>query len=262
MTAREYARRIWSTRYFWTHLVAADLRAKYRRSSLGLLWAVIHPLALTALLSVVMSRVFGSPIVEYAPYIFSGLLCWEFVSVTIMTGCSAFINSEGYIRQFPHPLAIYSLRSALSALVNLALGIVGLLIWVAFWRPGHLLAAIPLLPIALMCFFLIGWPLATLTAFFGTRYRDLPQFLVITLQAIWYLSPVFFEPKLFRNAGVGFLVDWNPVYYLLDIIRAPFLEGQMPSATTWIWFGGCLTLTALWALWVVRKSERSLIFHL
>jgi lipopolysaccharide transport system permease protein len=73
---------------------------------------------------------------------------------------------------------------------------------------------------------------------------------------------VFFEAKLFRNAGVGFLVDWNPVYYVLDIIRAPFLAGQIPSSTTWIWFGGCLILTALWALRVVSKSERSLVFYL
>jgi peptidoglycan/LPS O-acetylase OafA/YrhL len=78
--ARDYARRIWATRYFWTHLVAADLRAKYRRSSLGLLWAIIHPLALTGLLSLVMSRVFGSPIVEYAPFIFSGLILWNLSS--------------------------------------------------------------------------------------------------------------------------------------------------------------------------------------
>jgi len=259
---RDYARRIWATRYFWTHLVAADLRAKYRRSSLGILWAVIHPLALTGLLSLVMSRVFGSPIVEYAPFIFSGLILWEFVIGIVMTGCNAFINSEGYIRQFPHPLVIYSLRSTLSALVNLSLGIAGLLVWVAFWRPENLLAAVPLLPVALACYFAIGWPIATLAAFFGTRYRDLPQFLVIALQAIWYLSPVFFEPKLFRNAGIGWLVDWNPVYYLLNLMRAPFLDGALPSPTTWMWFFGCLAFVALWALLVVRKSERSLIFYL
>jgi lipopolysaccharide transport system permease protein len=259
---RSYTRQIWATRYFWTHLVGADLRAKYRRSSLGLLWSVIHPLALTAILSLVMSRVFGSPILEYAPFIFSGLIWWEFVIATIMTGCHAFINSEGYIRQFPHPLVIYSLRSTLSALVNLGLGVIGLLVWVAIWRPGNLLAAIPLLPVALLCYFAIGWPIATLAAFFGTRYRDLPQFLVIALQAIWYLSPVFFEPKLFRSAGVGFLVDWNPIYYLLDIIRAPFLEGGPPAWTTWIWFVSTFALVSLWALRTVRKSERTLIFHL
>ena len=89
-----------------------------------------------------------------------------------------------------------------------------------------------------------------------------PQFLVIALQAIWYLSPVFFEPKLFRNAGVGWLVDWNPVYYLLDLMRSPFLSGTVPPPATWMWFFGCLAFAALWALLVVRKSERSLIFYL
>lgn len=258
----QYAKRVWAARYFWLHLVGADLRAKYRRSSLGLLWSVIHPLALTALLSLVMSRVFGSSIVEYAPFVFSGLIFWEFLSSTVMTGCNAFINAEGYIRQFPQPLLIYSLRSTLASLTNFALGMTGLIIWIVVWRPQNTGIALLSLPFILASYFVMAWPLATLTAFYGTRFRDLPQFLVIALQAVWYVSPVFFEPKLFRNAGVGFLVDWNPIYYLLQIVRAPLIDGVLPSATTWLCLIACVSLAAVWALDQARTSERSLVLYL
>jgi lipopolysaccharide transport system permease protein len=101
-----------------------------------------------------------------------------------MTGCNAFINSEGYIRQFPHPLVIYSLRSTLRA------GQFG----ARHCRPsglGHVVApgkpagGHSLIPIALLCYFMIAGSVQSLAAFFGTRYRDLPQFLIIALQAIW-----------------------------------------------------------------------------
>ena len=210
----------------------------------------------------VMSRVFGSSIVEYAPFVFSGLIFWEFLSSTVMTGCNAFINAEGYIRQFPQPLLIYSLRSTLASLTNFALGMTGLIIWIVVWRPQNTGIALLSLPFILASYFVMAWPLATLTAFYGTRFRDLPQFLVIALQAVWYVSPVFFEPKLFRNAGVGFLVDWNPIYYLLQIVRAPLIDGVLPSATTWLCLIACVSLAAVWALDQARTSERSLVLYL
>ncbi len=66
-----------------------------------------------------MSRAFHSPLKDYAPYIFSGLILWEFITTTAISGCSAFTNAEGYIRQFAHPLLIYSLRVTLLSLINL-----------------------------------------------------------------------------------------------------------------------------------------------
>ncbi len=56
--AIDYARKIWQARYFWTHLALSDLRTRWRRSFLGALWSLIQPLAMTALLTIVFSRIF------------------------------------------------------------------------------------------------------------------------------------------------------------------------------------------------------------
>src|SRR5262245_27468486 len=108
---------IWDARFFWAHLVLSDLRSKWRRSFFGILWTIIQPLCLTLLLSLVFSRIFHSDIGDYAPYILSGIILWDFVTATAVGGSLTFVQADAYIKQHTHPLAIYSLRTALSNLV-------------------------------------------------------------------------------------------------------------------------------------------------
>ena len=100
INCQNYFQKIYQSRFFWAHLTLADLRAKYRRSALGMLWAILQPLALALLLSFVMGNIFKISIKEYLPFIFSGLIVWEFISSVTISGCNAFVNAEIYIKQF------------------------------------------------------------------------------------------------------------------------------------------------------------------
>lgn len=262
MSFADYVKKIWDARYFWSHLALADLRAKFRRSTLGLVWSILNPLFMTLLLTFIMGVIFHSPLGAYAPYVFSGLITWEFIVVSAVMGCSAFIGAEGYIKQFKHPLAIYPLRNILVALVNYILAFAGLLLWIAIWKPSNfgfptftLLFTLPLLALTI-------WPLAIITAFINTKFRDFSQLLVIALQAIWYASPVFFEPKMFKGAGLSFMVDYNPVYHILNLIRAPLLYGQYPSWRNIVCILIFATILWLYALYKIYTQEKKMVFYL
>lgn len=257
-----YVKGIWSARYFWFHLALSDIRIKYRRSLLGLAWAVLQPLALTLLLAFVMGSFFNAPINNYAPFIFSGLICWEFIVSSSVNGCASFIGAEGYVKQFSHPLIIYTLRSVIPTFINLLCAFSGLLVWVLLWKPSNvgfswlaLLLAFPLL-------FLFVWPLATITAFIGTRFRDFSQLIVIGLQGIYYISPVFFLPKMFVAANIGFLIEYNPIYHLLNLFRKPLLEGVLPSANDYLYVIGTSIALWLFAWFLIRRDEKKIIFYL
>ena len=79
---KNYINDLFDARYFWGHLALADLRSKYRRSHIGILWAMLQPLAFTLLLSFVMGRIFKTPVLDYIPYVFSGLIIWEFITAS------------------------------------------------------------------------------------------------------------------------------------------------------------------------------------
>jgi lipopolysaccharide transport system permease protein len=253
---------IWEARYFWLHLSLADLRSKWRRSFMGMMWSILQPLGMTLLLALVFSRLFHVDIVLYAPYILSGIITWEFMASSLTGGSLAFVQADAYIKQCKHPLAIYTLRLILSNLIVLMLASSVLWVWVLIVLPQNI--GLPWLSV--LTFFplvaLIIWPLASLLAYLGARFRDIPHVMGLVLQAVWFISPVYFEEKMFRNGGLNGLVDYNPIYHLLQIVRAPILEGQWPTLNNYLFCLATALLFTLLAVLIGRKAEPNVIFYL
>lgn len=259
---KNYLNNIYKSRYFWIHLSFADLRAKYRRSALGLFWSLLQPLGLTLLLSFVMGKLFNTPITDYAPFVFSGIIIWDFIFGSAVTGCNSFINAEGYIKQMSHPLSIYILRSTLSTLINLFFAFIGFVVWVLLWKPENFnLSWFHLIP-AFVILFGIGFFLGTIMAFINTKFRDFQQMIGLIFQAIWYVSPIFFEPKLFQSVKASYLYEWNPIYHILNLFRAPMLEGQIPTLDNYIFSITTLFILAIITIIYVKKDEKKIIFYL
>ncbi|MFH1152915.1 MAG: ABC transporter permease [Pseudomonadota bacterium] len=251
-----------SVRYFWMHLVIADLRASWRNSYLGILWPILQPLAMTFLVAFVLGSMFHVPVREYAPYIFSGTLVWEFILKTAIGGSLAYVQAEPYIKQFRHPLAIYTLRTSLFHIAVMMLGFAGLVIWSLVVLPENFglpwLAILLLFPVLLFS----GWALASIFSYTGVIYRDLPHALGIVFQAVWFVSPVYFLPGQFRDGGVGWLVDYNPIYHVLQLIRAPLLNGQWPIAENLVFSLATVVVLCLGAIFVGYRQEPKVIFYL
>lgn len=259
---RRYLAGIWNARYFWVHLSLSDLRYRWRRSFFGALWSIIQPLGMTLLLSVVFGRLFNTDIKEYAPFILSGMIFWEFITSTATGGSLAFVQADAYIKQCQHPLAIYTLRTALTNLLVLMMASLGLTAWVLIVMPHTFgwawLAALLIFPIVA----LIAWPLATVLAYVATRFRDVPHALALAFQTLWLVSPIYFEPSLFRNGGLHALVDYNPVFHVLEVVRAPLLRGQLPTTTNLAYCLGTILTLVLLAWLVGRTAEKRVIFYL
>ncbi|PTS80589.1 ABC transporter permease [Aeromonas sp. HMWF036] len=257
-----YVRGIWDARYFWQHLALSDLRSRWRRSFFGVLWSFIQPLGMTLLISIVFSKMFNTDIVTYAPYILSGIIVWDFVVANTIGGSLAFVQADAYIKQCKHPLAIYTLRTVLSSIIVLALASLALFAWSIVVLPQNInitwLATLTVFPILA----LIAWPLSTLLAYIGVRFRDVPHAMGLVMQAIWFISPVYFEERMFRSGGLDWLVDYNPVYHVLQIIRAPLLKGEWPSLENYTF--SLITAAFLFLLaWLIgRNAEKKVIFYL
>jgi len=257
-----YLHGIVRARHFWSHLVLSDLRSRWRRSYLGVLWSILQPLGLTALLAVVFSRLFNTDVVTYAPYLLSGLLVWDCVLTCVSGGSLSFVQADAYIKQYRHPLAIYTLRTVLTNLIVLALASLALVGWTLSVRPEHFgwhwLAAVTLFPVL----FVLLWPLATVMAYAGARFRDVPHATGLIMQALWFVSPVYFDVALFRQGGLDTLVDFNPIYHLLQLVRAPLLDGAWPTPENYFFPLLTAAVVTLLACLVGRIAERKIIFYL
>lgn len=120
------------------------------------------------------------------------------------------------------------------------------------------LAAISFYPILV----LIAWPVATLLAYIGVRSLDVPHALSLILQALWFISPVYFDAKLFRTSRLHLLVDYNPIYYILEIIRSPLLRGAWPTLENYAYCFGTILVFTLLAWGLGCRAGKGVIFYL
>src|SRR5262249_13473331 len=152
----------WSCRYFWLSLVQLDLRRRYRRTLLGLGWSLLNPIAMTLILCLAFHRILHADIRSFAPFLLTGLAYWNYIVTVSLVGCKCFNDGEPYLRQFPVPLAIFPLRTALGSAVHFLAALAVVLVLVAVTLGlGPPLVLLSLVP-AVALLFCMGWALATL----------------------------------------------------------------------------------------------------
>jgi lipopolysaccharide transport system permease protein len=257
-----YLSAIWRCRYFWFSLVRMDLRTRYRGSVLGLGWSLLHPIAMTIILCTVFGQLFGAEVSTFAPFLMAGLTFWAFISAVTVQGCHSFFAGEAYIRQYPAPMAIYPLRTALASSFHyfIALLMVVVLGGVLHGYDG-VGPVLSLLPTFLMLM-VVGWSLATLLGLANVRFRDTNHLCEIILQILFYATPIIYYPELLEKKNVGWVIDCNPIVPYLRLLRDPLVYGHTPSFTTYL-AAACVTAAlATFASFAMRSQERKLIFHL
>lgn len=228
------------------YLARADIRQRYRRSSLGPFWITISTAVMIACIGLIFGRLFKSPMEEFLPFLAAGLIVWGQISSTLSESTVVFSNSEAVIKQLPLPLFVHVMRMVFRNfyifLHNILVYPIVLLcvgkplnIFVFLFLPGILLLLINLLWMAL----LIGIVCA--------RFRDLSQIVNSFLQIVFYVTPIIWMPKLLSSRSEVFVLGPNPFYHLIEIVRAPLL-GACPSLVNYVFsvvlalFGWSFTL--------------------
>src|SRR5579871_5700577 len=113
-----YVADLFRYRHLCWNLVGSDLRARFRRSYLGILWAIIQPLAYSLVIAWAWGAIFHAPNYwSFAVYVFSGMLVWEYFNSTLIVSLDGLISAIGYLRQSRIPFFVFQLRVPLTAAV-------------------------------------------------------------------------------------------------------------------------------------------------
>jgi lipopolysaccharide transport system permease protein len=213
-----------------------DIKRRYRRSQAGPFWLTISMGVMITTIGIVFGQIFNSPIKEYLPFMAAGIIFWGFISGVINDGCLGFVAAESIIKQLPIPLFVHILRivwrNILILLHNLVILPVVMLVLGVPLTPYIFLA----LPGIALVSINLTW-IALLLGVICTRYRDMPNIIASILQVTFYLTPIIWMPNLLPEHAGTILIDLNPFYHLLEIIRLPFL-GQWPNGISWLFAFG------------------------
>lgn len=211
-------------------LVIRDVKTKYRRSVLGVLWTLLNPLLMMAVLSVVFSRLFRFDIDNYPLYLLSGQVVFTFFSTSTTMAMSAILDNAPLIKKVYVPKYMFVLSRTVSSAINLMASLSALIILMLCMRSSlHytvLLSVFPVLALVLFTFG-VGMILATI----AVKFRDIVHLYSVLTTALMYLTPVIY-PMSSLPDWVRRIVMLNPLTSILEMFRGFVIYGTMPDLFT------------------------------
>jgi len=243
--------------HIWLYLSWQDVISKYRRSIFGPLWIAGGMIATSLALSITFGAMQGQPLHDFLPYVMAGLLAWtHFLGLMLIEAPEMFVSVSGSIRNHAFPFMFYALRFTSRSLILFAHNLVVFIIASACVGNFHIpnWQVIPAL-LLLTLFTLTTGPVIGLAS---ARYRDLRFMLPYIAQILFFMTPVFWTPG--KSHGMrALIVDANPLYHLMQILREPLL-GQPAPLHSWMVSLGVVSASLLVWLVVFAAFRRKIPF--
>lgn len=214
----KYLKNFLKYRHLLGELVKKDIKLKYRRSYLGILWTLIEPLLTMIVLSTVFGSLYGRTDKTFPVYVLTGRLLYSYFANSTKACMRSIRSHSGMIKKVYVPKYIYPLSSVCSNYVTFLISLIVLIavsIVLNVKITMHvLLAVIPLTLLFVMAYG-VGMILATLSVFF----RDLEYLWSVVLMIIMYTAAIFYPVERLYDAGKGWILDVNPLYNLISLFR-------------------------------------------
>lgn len=214
---------------------------RYKQAYLGIAWAIIKPLTLMLIFTLVRSFVgIDSGGIPYPILVFAALMPWTFFQESASEGVNSVVSNSALIKKIYFPREIFPITSVLTKLVELSISfliLAGLMMWY------HIPPNINMLWVPLIVFYAV---IAALTiAFAGAAinvyYRDIGQALPVLLSLLMYASPVIYplnlvKDKLLVQQAAGewsdrlyTLYTLNPLAGIIDAFQSVVLRSRPPD---------------------------------
>ena len=99
-------------------------------------------------------------------------------------------------------------------------------------------------------------------AYLTARFRDLPHGVASMMQVLFFLTPVMFTPEKLAEKGLDFIYRYNPLYYLIEIVRYPLMQAKAAPNEVYIATGVYLVVISVVALLTARALDKRLVYIL
>ena len=252
---------IWACRELLSLLVRREIKARYKDSSLGVVWSLFKPLVQLLVYYFAIGQILGVArnIPSFAIFVFVGLTIWGLFTEVVGSGTMSIVNNSGLVKKVYLPREIFPLASVGGALFNFVLQL-GILI-AATIVMGQLPWTIDLIyaPLALANVILFGTALAMILAAATVYLRDLQHLVEVALTVAFWASPIVYSFSFVHTAIAGTWLEQlylaNPVTLsVLGMQKAFWLAGTTESTqVNWppdlalrLWVSLAISIVLLW----------------
>jgi len=249
-------RELWRYRELLFFITWRDVKVRYKQTALGAAWAVIQPALLMLVFALFVGRFVPKPHgIPYPIFVFTALVPWTLFAQSLNGASGSLVLSADLVSKVYFPRLILPLAATGSFILDLVLGIVVLIIVMAFAgiAPGVGIVALPLLALfALLTAFAVGIWLSAL----NVRYRDVIYAVPFLLQIWLFASPVAY-PSTIVHGFWQVIYGLNPMAGVIEGFRWALLGLPPPPLGLMAASLGAMLVILVSGMVYFRTTERT-----
>ncbi len=237
---------LWQSRELLGFLVRKELKVKYKGSALGFLWSMLNPAIVLGVYYVVFKYFLHSAIPDFALFLFSGLIVWNFFGASLQGSASSVVGAAGIVKKVSFPREVLPLAQVGTALVFFALQSVVLVIFLAGFQFAPAWRYLPLVAFGLVDLVLLAAGVGIFLAAVNVYLRDIEHLIAVLLQAWFWGVPIIYSFDTIWSLTFRHHLRWLLALYMADPItpivlsfqRAIYGRVSYPTSTTNLVAGG------------------------
>lgn len=201
-------------------LVRTDFKLRYQGSVLGYAWSLLKPLLLFGVLYMVFVKFlkFGGDIPHFPIYLLFGIVLWTFFSDMTNQSLGSIVGRGDLIRKIRIPRWIIVLSASVSALINLGLNLLVILVFMIFNHVDFLVTSL-WVPLLLIEIYILGLGLSLFLSAAFVKYRDLSHIWEVIMQAGFYLTPIIYPMTVIKKVDYQKILLLNPMAQAIQDAR-------------------------------------------
>lgn len=218
-------RELWTRRDLIAQLTSREIRAKYKNSSLGILWSLFKPLAQLLIYYFAIGEVLGVArvIPGFAIFVFIGLTGWTLFTDIVSRGTGSIVSNAGLIKKIYLPREVFPLAGVGGAIFTFLIQFAVLLAAMLVFRQLPWTWDIGYAVLGVMVLLVFGTALALLLAALNVYFRDTEHLLEVVLVVMFWVSPIVYSYAFVHNAIGG---TWLEAAYLSNPVTLGVLGMQ------------------------------------
>jgi lipopolysaccharide transport system permease protein len=227
---RRWLGALWRHRGVLAELSRKDFRVRYKRASLGVIWAAAVPVLQAAVMAFVFSRVgrFGGTGYSYAVYVLAGMAAWAYGSMAITASTTSIVDASSLTDKVWFPRAILALVPVVSNLVTLAISVAVVIAAMPVFGEPITPRVLLLFPAAALLFAFTA-ALGLLLSALDVYFRDV-KFMVQAIVLVWfYVTPIVSPPSVLGSAGTW--LQFNPLTGIVGLFQRAATGAPVPTTT-------------------------------
>lgn len=248
---------LWRFRELLFFLAWRDVKVRYKQTLLGAAWAILQPLLMMMVFTIIFSRMaeVSSGGFPYPLFVVAGLLPWTFFANALTSAGNSVVGSERLITKIYFPRLAVPFASVGAALVDFAFAFGLMIVLMTYYGmvPG---AGILLAPVFFALIVILALGIGTALAALNVAYRDFRYAMPFLIQLWMFGTPTVYMQPAERTPEelLHWLVFLNPMTSLIGSFRASLLGGAMPWSQLG-WSAICVGLFFLLGCLYFRKVE-------